>query len=84
MYKLCFLGYYFVVNFRTNDCIHLPKKWKNRISSISTNKCITLYTQENCKTEKLKATIIKNKVYIEENIHNSKSNISSFNLYGSL
>ena len=74
------LGNFLLVNFASNDCLHLPKKWKNRISSISSIRCIQLYTQENCLEDKIKGTLLDQNIYIKEN---SKP-ISSYNLFGSL
>lgn len=71
-----------MLNFKSKDCYNLPNKWKNRISSIFTNKCIILYTQLDCRSEKLKATLIKNKVYFNDNL-NHPANLHSYSFYGS-
>lgn len=46
------LGFYLKVE-PTYECQNLPNEWSNRVSSINTNynKCISLYTVENCKNE---------------------------------
>ena len=76
-------GKFLVVDLVSKDCIHLPNNWKNRISSILANKCIILYTKANCKSDNLRATILKDKVYFDDNLkHPSK--ISSYKFFGPL
>ena len=71
-----------MVNLRTNECLNLPKKWRNRASSISTKKCIILYSEADCQTDRFKATLVKDKVYF-----NAYSiwpfYLPSFNFHGS-
>ena len=71
-----------MLNLKTKNCINLPKKWKNRVSSILTNKCIMLFTEENCKSGKLKATLIKDKVYFDRYLY-WPANLPSYNFNGS-
>ena len=74
-----------MVNFGSKDCLHLPKKWQNRISSISTKKCLFLYTRTNCQSDELfKAVLIKNKVFLDINNQLQTTHSSGFNFYGSL
>jgi len=75
-------GKYFALNFKSKDCFHLPPQWKNRISSIFAKKCIILYTGPNCKTDKLKITLLKDKIYFGDNL-NHPSNIPSKNFFDS-
>ena len=65
----------------SKDCFNLPNVWQNRVSSIFTNKCIVLYTQEDCKDEIVKATLKKNKVYLDDD--DLQYRIESKNFYGS-
>ena len=70
-----------MLNSVSKDCFNLPDIWKNRVSSIFTNKCIVLYTQEDCKDDAFKATLKKNKVYLDEDYLQYR--IASKNFYGS-
>ena len=71
-----------MVNFGEKDCLNLPNRWMNRVSSIFTKKCIILYTEADCKSDKLKAALIKDKVYFDV-LLKSTTNIPSYNLNGS-
>lgn len=66
-----------------NECLDLPNHWKNRISSILSNKCLVLYTQPKCKSDKLKATLINNTVYFDADSQSSPS-VPRYNFYGSM
>ena len=57
-----------MLNFKTKDCLNLPENWKNRVSSIATNKCIALYTEDDCKPEQYKLTFINDKVYFDDDL----------------
>ena len=72
-----FKGEFLMVNFGTMDCLNLPNQWKNRVSSIFSKKCLILYTQVDCKNDKFKATLIKDKVYFYQHT------IASYNFNGS-
>ena len=81
MFKL--IGKFLMVHIKAEtNCLNLPIKWKNRISSIHSHKCIILYTTENCLFEKLKITLIRDRIFINDN-SNYPANFSSQNFYGS-
>ena len=67
---------------KSKDCYNLPIIWKNRVSSIFTNKCIILYTDDDCQSDVFKATLNRNKVYFDNNFKNQAS-IPWNNFYGS-
>ena len=74
----CVIGY-----LKSNSCLELTKNWKNRISSILSNRCLILYTQPKCKSDKMKAFLINNTVYLDSNSQGSTS-VPSYNFYGSM
>ena len=76
------IGKYLKVLLASKLCFHLPDRWQNRISSIFTRECIILYTRPQCKADKLKVTLIKDKIYFGDNLHHP-SNTRSNNFLGS-
>ena len=77
------IGKYHEAHLKTNDCVNLPKKWQNRASSLSTNKCIVIFTTQNCKYNKETQLYTKlTEKYFDVNF-SYPNNIPSFNFYGS-
>ena len=69
--------------FHSNECINLPHKWQNKVSSILVNKCIVLYSKQDCQTEKHPQLFKKgNDRYLDVSL-SQPDNIPNFNFYGS-
>ena len=72
-----------MVSLKSHICADLPIEWQNKISSVLINKCIVLYTTENCKHTK--DTQIFTNSNQQRNIDinfSSPSNIPSLSFYG--
>ena len=70
-----------MVKINTNECFNLSSSWRNRISSILSNKCINLYTEDDCQPDKFRVTIIRDKVYLNSFFQSLV--IPSYNFRGS-
>ena len=74
-----FIGQSLKVNFESNKCFDLPNDWKDRVSSIFATRCIILSIQPHCKPDEFKVTLVKNKVYFDDN---SSENAKYNTFYG--
>ena len=71
------------MHLHSNECVNLPHKWQNKVSSILVNKCIVLYSKSSCQSDKYPQLFKKgNDRYLDVSL-SQPDNIPNYNFYGS-
>ena len=64
-----------------NKCINLPKNWQNKTSSVLTNGCVVLFSEEDCKTDKSSQIFSSARLKFNDIYFSKPDNIPNYNFY---
>jgi hypothetical protein len=83
IFKILFfnIGKHLSIRIQQNECVNFPDEWLNKTTSVLTNKCIALYSDRDCKTDKSPQIFQSDSELYE--VHNSApDNIPNYSFYG--
>ena len=74
-------GKHLTLKIKDKECVNLPDEWLNKATSMLTNKCVALYSDKNCKTDK-SPQIFQSDSMLYDVYRSMPDNIPNYSFYG--